>query len=253
MKYVFILLSMMSNLHAAFPKPWQIGFQSPAAPLMTAINDMHNLLLVIISLIAILVISLMGWVFYRFREKKNPVASQRSHHTLLEVIWTIVPILVVIMIAVPSIKILYVFDKAENPDITVKVIGHQWYWSYEYLDQQCGDITFDSYMIEEKDLKPGQLRLLEVDNRVVVPVGKTVRLLVTSADVLHSFAVPSFGIKRDAVPGRVNETWFRCDQEGVYYGQCSELCGVKHGFMPIAIDVVSDAKYQEWLQLKRKK
>lgn len=235
---------------AAEPKPWQIGFQPAASPVMEKITDMHHLLMIIITVIAILVSVLLLVVIYRFRESKNKIPSKTAHHTLLEVVWTLAPVLVLIMIGIPSLKLLYFAETIRDAEITVKAIGHQWYWSYEYPDQ---NVKFDSYMLEEKDAKtvPDYVRLLSVDNPVVVPVDAIVKVIVTSEDVLHSFAVPSLGIKKDAVPGRINETWFQIAKPGVYYGQCSELCGAKHGFMPIAIKVVSREEYNQWVQSRK--
>ncbi len=245
-------ISWLAPAQAAVPVPWQIGFQPAASPIMEGIVAMHDLLMIIITCIAILVSCLLAFVIIRFRAKRNPRPIQTSHNTALEIVWTLVPVLILVMIGIPSLKLMYFANKIENADLTVKAIGHQWYWSYEYPDDK-NPVKFDSLMIEDADLKPGQLRLLEVDNPVVVPAGKTVRMLVTSEDVLHSFAVPSLGIKKDAVPGRINETWFRIAKPGVYYGQCSELCGSKHGFMPIAIEVVSEENYQKWLDAKKTK
>lgn len=251
MSVVANLISLLSHqANAAVPQPWQIGFQSAASPIMEGITEMHHMLMIIITCIAIFVTVLLGYVLFRFRASRNPVPSQTSHNTLLEVVWTLLPVLILVIIGIPSLKLMFFASKIENADMTVKAIGHQWYWTYEYPEQK---LQFDSLMIEEKDLKPGQLRLLDVDNPIVVPVGKTVRVIVTSEDVLHSFAVPSLGIKKDAVPGRLNETWFRIEKEGTYYGQCSELCGIKHGFMPIAVKVVSQEQYDEWLNSKKAK
>lgn len=247
LKIFFSFFSIISLLIAAgIPKPWQIGFQEASAPLMEEITKVHDLVFIILCVIGTLVTFLLLAAVYRFRESKNPKPATFSHHTTLEVVWTIIPILLLIVILIPSIKILYVFDRAENPDITIKVTGHQWYWSYDYM---LGDkkVSFDSYMIPDKDLKPGQLRLLDVDKPVVLPKDKTVRILITSQDVIHSFAVPSLGIKTDGIPGRINETWLRVQKEGMYYGQCSELCGKDHGFMPIAIKIVSQDEYNTWL------
>jgi cytochrome c oxidase subunit 2 len=248
MTRIFFFFSFLTSLlFGGKPKQWQIGFQEPSAPLMEEIDYVHNLMLVVLSSIGIIVTILLLVVIYRYRESRNPNPAKFSHNTPLEIIWTVVPILVLIVILIPSIKILYVFDRAENPDITIKVTGHQWYWSYDYLlNDECKTLSFDSYMIPDKDLKPGQLRLLDVDKPVVIPKGKTVRLLITSQDVIHSFAVPSLGIKTDGIPGRINETWFRVQKEGVYYGQCSELCGRDHGFMPIAIKIVPEEEYNQW-------
>ena len=242
-----LLFPFFNGFGSGIPKPWQIGFQEARSPLMAVINDVHNLLVYIIFTIALVVVLLLGYAIYKFRASKNPVPATFTHHTALEITWTVIPVLILVIILIPSMKILYVFDKIENPDMTIKVIGHQWYWSYEYPhDEAAKTISFDSYMIPTKDLKPGQLRLLDVDKPLVIPQGKTVRVLVTSQDVIHSFAVPSFGIKIDSIPGRTNETWMRVDRPGMYYGQCSELCGKDHGFMPIAVKVVPQTEYDAW-------
>ncbi|MBM3467811.1 MAG: cytochrome c oxidase subunit II [Alphaproteobacteria bacterium] len=252
-KSFFILgvgFSTLCSALASIPQPWQIGFQPAASPMMEGVVRMHNLLLIIITCIALLVGALMSYVMVRFRAARNPVPSKTSHHTLLEVIWTMIPVLVLVVIGIPSLKLLFFNDKIQNATMTVKAIGHQWYWSYEYPEK---NISYDSYMIEDKDLKPEQFRLLSVDNPVVVPINTTVRILVTSQDVLHSFAIPALGIKKDAVPGRVNETWLRISKIGDYYGQCSELCGVRHGFMPIHIKAVSQEEYDAWSQSRETK
>ncbi len=236
---------------AAAPEPWQLGFQPSASPVMTEINDFHNLLLVIITLIAVFVLGLMLYVMVRFSAKRNPVPSRTAHNTVIEVIWTVIPIMILLLIAIPSFKLLYFMDRTVNPEITLKVIGHQWYWSYEYPDH--GNFTFDSTMIPDKDLKPGQMRLLEVDNRVVLPVDTNIRVLFTATDVVHSWAVPAFGVKSDAIPGRLTETWVRIEREGVYYGQCSELCGVGHGFMPVTVEAVSKPAFDQWVNEAKKK
>jgi cytochrome c oxidase subunit II len=248
--YFVPLIMSLFFIHPALasaPQPWQMSFQPAASPAMEGITHMHNILLVVIACVAILVSGLLSYVMVRFRASRNPIPSKTAHHTLLEVAWTMIPVLVLVMIAIPSLKLLFAMDKAQNASMTVKAIGHQWYWSYEYPEKK---ITYDSYMIEDKDIKPGQIRLLSVDNPIVVPVETTVRILVTSQDVLHSFAVPSLGIKKDAVPGRLNETWLRIGKEGDYYGQCSELCGIKHGFMPIHVKAVSQEEYDAWVASK---
>lgn len=246
---VFILLTQIPVMaETGQPKPWQMNFQEAATPMMAGINDMHNLLLIIIAAIALVVGCLMSYVIWRFRASKNPIPSTTTHNTMLEIMWTFIPVVIVVMITIPSVKLMYEMEKPHDPDMTVKVIGKQWYWTYEYPVKEGKTLSFDSRMIETKDLKPGQLRLLEVDNRMVVPVGTTVQLIITAGDVLHSFAVPALGIKKDAVPGRINETWLRIEKEGVYYGQCSELCGINHGYMPIAVHAVSKADYASWLQ-----
>ena len=203
------------------------------------------MLLPIITAITVFVLFLLAYACVRFRASKNPVASTTSHNTTIEVIWTLVPCLILIVMAVPSFKVLYSQDEIPKADVTIKAIGYQWYWGYEYPDE---NIVFDSYMIEDKDLKEGQPRLLAVDNEVFVPVNKVVKVMITANDVLHAWALPSFGVKRDAVPGRINETWFKADRTGTFYGQCSELCGIKHAFMPITVNVVSEEDYNNWLE-----
>ncbi len=237
---------------AAAPTPWQMGLQPAATPIMREITEFHNLLLVIITVITLFVIGLLAYVIWRFGEKRNPTPSRTTHHTLIEIAWTVIPVLILIFIAVPSFALLYRSDVVPKADLTIKATGHQWYWEYAYPDH--GGFSFDSNMVEDADLEPGQKRLLEVDNRIVVPVGKTVRVIVTAAPdgVLHAWAMPAFGVKIDAVPGRLNETWFRAEREGSYYGQCSELCGVRHGFMPIRVDVVSERAFQAWLAEARR-
>ena len=243
----FISFEAMANQ----PKDWQLGFQEAASESMRDIISFHdNLLLPIIVAISAFVLFLMLYVCVKFRASANPNPSKRTHNVAVEVLWTLIPCLILIVIAVPSFKILYKQDAIPKADLTIKAIGYQWYWGYEYPDE---NLVFDSYMIEEKDLKADQPRLLAVDNEVVVPVGKVVKVLITANDVLHAWALPSFGVKRDAVPGRINETWFKAEKVGTYYGQCSELCGIKHAFMPIAVKVVSEDEYQEWLSEARVK
>jgi len=231
--------------HAAVPEPWQLGLQEAVTPVKAQVVSFHDLLLIIITAITLFVLALLVFVAVRFRASANPTPSRTSHNTLIEVVWTVVPVIILVIIAIPSFRLLYFMEKAEDPQMTVKAIGHQWYWEYEYPDHE--GVVFSSYMIPDEDIRPGMHRLLEVDNRVVVPVDTTVRLLTTAGDVLHAFAVPAFGVKKDAIPGRINETWFRAEREGVYYGQCSEICGTGHGFMPIAVEVVSREAYDAWI------
>ena len=229
-----------------FADDWQIGFQPAGSPIMETIHGFHNYIFVIITIITIFVLALLVWCILRFNSKANPVPSRTSHNTVIEVIWTVVPVLILLIIAIPSFRLLY--DKETTPsdaDITVKAVGYQWYWGYEYPDN--GDFAFNSIMLQEDELQEGQPRLLAVDREMVVPAGQTIRLIVTAADVIHSFAMPTFGLKVDAIPGRLNEAWFRADQPGVYYGQCSEICGRDHAFMPIAIRVLPQADYDAWL------
>ena len=231
--------------YEAAPTDWALGFQEAVTPVKEQIHDFHNLLMVIITGITLFVLALLVIVIFRFRKKKNPVPSKTTHNTLLEVIWTAVPILILVVIAIPSMKLLYYSDKAEEADITVKAIGRQWYWSYEYPDH--GDVSFDSAPIADEDLQPDQRRLLSVDNPLVVPVGATVRVLITSSDVIHAWGVPSLGVKKDAIPGRLNETWFKIDREGTFYGHCYEICGPGHAYMPIEVRAVSAAKFEEFV------
>ena len=246
-KFLLLLVAALapSSVLANQPKDWQLSFQEPASQTMRDIVWFHDyMLLPIIVAISAFVLFLMLYVMVRFRASRNPNPSKTTHNVAVEIIWTLVPCLILIVMAVPSFKVLYSQDTIPKADVTIKAIGYQWYWGYEYPDE---NIIFDSYMIEEKDLKEDQPRLLAVDNVVVVPVNKVVKVLITANDVLHAWALPSFGVKRDAMPGRVNETWFKAEKEGTYYGQCSELCGIKHAFMPIEVRVVSDQEYEEWL------
>jgi cytochrome c oxidase subunit 2 len=232
------------------PSPWQLGFQDSATPVMDFITWFNDFVLYIITGITILVLALLLIVIVRFNAKSNPVPSRTTHNTFLELAWTILPVVILVVIAIPSFRLLG--DQLTIPpsDLTVKATGKQWYWSYTYPDDK---IEFDSLMLQDKDRKPDQPRLLAVDNELVVPVNKTVRVQVIGADVIHAFAVPSFGVKIDAIPGRLNETWFRATREGMFYGQCSELCGKDHAFMPIAVRVVSEQAYTAWLSEAKKK
>jgi cytochrome c oxidase subunit 2 len=233
------------------PAPWQLGMQHAATPVMENIIWFHDYLLYFIALITAFVLALLVVVMVRFNARANPTPSRTTHNTLIEVLWTIVPIVVLIFIAVPSFKLLFFQLNLPPADITVKATGKQWYWSYSYPDN--GKFEFDSLMLKAGELKPDQPRLLSVDNEMVVPVNKNVHVITTGADVIHAFAVPSFGIKIDAIPGRINETWFKATREGVYYGQCSELCGKDHAFMPIAVRVVSEQAFAAWVEESKKK
>ena len=226
------------------PAPWQLGFQPPASPIMEQIHSFHTYVTIIITVIALFVLGLLVYVMARFNEKRNPDPSRTTHNTALEIAWTVVPVLILVAIAIPSFRLLFAQYDFPKADLTITATGSQWYWTYEYPDH---GITFDSIMVQEADLKEGQPRLLTVDREVVVPVGKNVVVGVKSNDVIHDWAMPSFGVKLDAVPGRLQTTWFRAEREGVYYGQCSELCGRNHAFMPIAVRVVSEADFADWL------
>jgi len=234
------------------PSPWEMNFQPPATPVMEFIEQFHFALLIIITLIVLFVTVLLLYVMIRFNAKSNPKPSKVTHNTVLEVIWTVIPVLILVGIAIPSFRLLY--EQLELPagDLTVKATGTaQWTWTYTYPDN--GGFSFDSNMLQDNELKPGQPRLLAVDNEMVVPVNKVVRVQVTGEGIIHSFSVPSFGIKIDAIPGRLNETWFKATREGVYYGQCSQLCGRNHAYMPIAVRVVSEGEFAAWLEAAKKK
>ena len=241
------------NIYADAPESFQYGFQDPATPVMIGLINLHHDIMCLIILIMVSV----SWVLARatngFLEEKNSVPVNIVHASTLEVVWTIVPGLVLMVIAIPSFALLYAADELVDPAMTIKVVGHQWYWSYEYSDYETDDgdsLNFDSYIVQEDDLAIGSLRLLEVDNRVVVPTNTHVRVIVTAADVLHCWAVPSFGFKIDACPGRLNQSSIFVQREGVYYGQCSEICGVNHGFMPIVVEAVSLDNYVSWISSK---
>jgi cytochrome c oxidase subunit II len=243
-------LGFAQSTHTVEPHNWQLGFQEAATPVKERIADFHNELLIIITLITLFVLGLLGYVILRFNARANPVPTRTTHNTLIEVIWTVVPVLILVIVAIPSFKLMYYMDRTQKADMTVKVTGHQWYWSYEYPD--AGDIGFDSNVIAETDVKPGQKRLLDVDNRLVVPIGENVRVLVAGSDVMHSWFIPSFGVQMYAVVGRLNETWFNVEREGVYYGQCNQICGVNHAFMPIVVEAVSKDAFAKWVDEKKK-
>jgi cytochrome c oxidase subunit II len=233
------------------PTPWQLGLQDAATPVMADIVWFHDYLLWIIAGIAAFVLVLLAIVVLRFNASANPTPTRTTHNAVLEVAWTVVPVVILLFIAVPSFRLLFVQLDVPTPDLTIKATGKQWYWSYAYPDN--GNFEFDSLIVADKDLKPDQPRLLTVDNELVVPVNKVVHVLVTGADVIHSFAVPSFGIKIDAVPGRLNDTWFKATVEGTFHGQCSELCGKDHAFMPITVRVVKESEFTTWLETAKKK
>ena len=235
------------------PSAWQLGLQQSASPVMDDIIWFHDFLLWIIAAITAFVLILLLVVMVKFNAKANPTPSRTTHNTLLEVLWTVIPVVILVVIAVPSFRLLFFQLNTPKADLTVKATGKQWYWSYAYPDSK---FEFDSIMLsdaERKKLNPEPPRLLGVDNEMVVPVNKVVRMHVIGADVIHAFTVPSFGIKIDAIPGRLNETWFKATREGVYYGQCSELCGKDHAFMPIAVRVVSEQAFSTWLEDAKKK
>ena len=230
---------------AQAPKDWQLGFQDAHSPTMERIISFNSILFWICVVMSVFVISLLAYILFRFNAKRNPTPQKFSHNSLIEVLWTVIPVIILVGIAIPSFRLLYFMDRTTEAEMTIKAIGHQWYWTYEYPDLG-EDIAFDAFMIADDKLEEGQIRLLETDESVVVPVDTNIRLLVTADDVIHAWAIPSFGVKIDGIPGRVNETWFRVDAEGTYYGQCSELCGKDHAFMPIRVEAVSKEAYAEW-------
>lgn len=241
----FLTLSLVSASAYAQAVPKQITMQGAASPSAEHLHEFHHFMMYIITAITLFVMVLLAYVILRFNKRANPVPKQFSHNVLIEVLWTVVPVLILIVIAIPSFKMLYFLDRTEKPEMTLKVTGYQWYWGYEYPDQE--GINFLSYMVPTADLKPGDLRLLTTDNKVVLPIDTNIQILVTAADVIHSFAVPALGVKMDAVPGRLNETWVRITKPGTYYGQCSELCGKDHAFMPIEIHAVTKEEFNTWV------
>ena len=247
----FVALGLYAAPAFALPEPWGLGFQGEASPSAERIHHFHHMLLYIITAITIFVFALLVWVVVRYNKRANPTPQQFSHNVLIEVIWTVVPVLILLAIAIPSFRLLYYVDRTETPDMTLKVIGHQWNWSYEYPNH--GDISILSVMIPEKEIdkSKGQLRLLSTDNPVVLPVDTNIQILVTSTDVIHAFAVPELGVKIDAMPGHTNETWVRITKPGTYYGQCSELCGKDHAYMPIEVKAVSKEEFEAWTKTQK--
>ena len=242
---VVLALTATGAAHAAAPVPWQMDLQPPAGSLAEMATDLHNLLLVVITLISLFVLGLLIYVGVRFRASRNPNPSKTSHHTVIEILWTVIPVLILVGIAVPSFRLLYYMDRTNETDMVIKVTGNQWYWNYTYPDE---GITFDSYMVDAADLKPGQPRLLTVDNPMVVPEGARIKLLITGNDVMHSFFVPSLAVQLYAFIGRTNEAWIDVPVGGqTYYGQCNQICGVNHAYMPIEVKALPKAEYAAWL------
>ena len=238
---------------AQVPQPWQMGLQAAHSPVQSEVVALNTFVLYIIIGIVVFIAALMLYVFVKFNHRAHPIPTRTSHNTVIEILWTTVPVLILIVIAVPSFRLVYFQDRATKPDMTVKVTGHQWYWEYTYPEQ--GGLDFQSYMIPEKQLKPEQrsLRQLAVDNPMVVPVGKNVRVLIASGDVLHSFFLPALGVQRYAIPGRLIETWFKVDKPGDYYGECNQICGINHSAMSIEVHAVSEADYADWLKTAKNK
>jgi len=248
----FAATTLWAGSALALPVDWQLNFQPAVTPVMERIEEFHNLLLWLITAISLFVLALLLWIMVRYNKRANPVPSKTAHNTLLEVVWTVVPVVILVIIAIPSFKLLYFEADMPKPDVTIEAIGKQWFWTYQY--PKAGNFQFDSLGLSDADAdKKNEPRLLGVDNAIVVPVNKVVEVLTTGADVIHSWAVPQFGVKMDAVPGRINSTWFKATKIGTYYGQCSELCGARHAYMPIEVHVVSEADYDSWLAAAKKK
>jgi len=260
-KALFLLFSYMISSPAISAEnvgqavPWGLNLREPFSKFMADSIAFHDGLMWLISIISLFVLLLLAIIVFKYNAKSNPKPSKTTHNTFLEVAWTAVPVLILVLMAIPSFKLLYQGDVVPESDITIKAIGHQWYWSYEYPDH--GNFTYDAWLVHDKDdlEDPSRLytRLLTTDTRVVVPVGKVIRVQVTSTDVIHAWAVPSLGVKKDSVPGRLNETWFKADMEGIFYGQCSELCGANHGFMPIEVHAVSEEEFLQWVEEAKEK
>ncbi len=247
---VVSVTEVLANPQTGQPAEWQLGFQRAVTPVMESINTLHNYVLILITLISLFILALLIFVAVRFNAKSNPNPSQVTHNTVIEVLWTAVPILILVVMAIPSFKLLYLQDTfPEHVDLNIKATAYQWFWTYEYPDE---GFEFDAFKLEAEEAEEvGEPYLLAVDTKVVVPVGKVVRVQVTSADVIHAWAVPALGVKMDAYPGRLNELWFQVNEPGVYYGQCSELCGQGHAFMPIAVEAMLEAEYEVWLNEAR--
>jgi cytochrome c oxidase subunit II len=245
------MAALSGTASAEQPKPWELGFQPAATPITQRIHAFHDELLVIIFAITIFVLGLLLYVIVRFNSRRNPVPSRTTHNTLIEVLWTVVPVLILVTIAIPSFKLMYYMDRVPKESMTIKVTAHQWYWSYAYPDN--GGFAFDSNMVEASKLKPGEPRILTVDNPLVIPVDTNIRVQVTSTDVIHSFFIPPFGVQEYAIIGRLNEAWMRVLHPGTYYGECNQICGVNHSYMPIEVRAVSKADFEKWVVDAKKK
>ena len=238
-------LLFVSTAYAAEPQPWQLGLQDPAGSIAEKATSLHNMLLIVITVISLFVLALLVYVCVRFRASANPKPSKTSHNTIIEILWTVVPVIILVVIAIPSFQLLYYMDKTKDTEMVIKVTGNQWYWNYEYPDE---NISFDSYLVDEEELGDDQIRLLSVDNPMVVPAGTRIKLLVTGNDVMHSFFVPSLAVQIYSIAGRVNEAWIDVPEGSKkYYGQCNQICGVNHAYMPIVIQALNEADYAAWL------
>ena len=240
------VLAFIPAVRAQAPRPWEMGLQTAHSPVELNVHSLHTLVTWLMVAVVVFVAALLGYVIWKFNAKRHPVASRTSHNTILEVAWTVLPVLILVIIAIPSFRLVYFEDRARDVDLTIKVTGHQWYWEYAYPDSD--NLHFDSYMVQDEDLKPGQMRHLAVDNQLVVPAGRNIRILTTGADVIHSFFIPSLGVQRYAIPGRTIETWMKVDKPGDYYGECNQICGTNHSVMPISVHAVTDDEYKTWLE-----
>jgi cytochrome c oxidase subunit 2 len=248
---LMVLLGGLQPAAAQVPRPWQIGFQAAHSPVQERIESLHGLVLGIITVITLFVGGLLVYVLYRYNAQRNPAPARTSHNTVIEVLWTIVPVLILVVIAIPSFRLVYYQDRTQHVDMTLKVTGHQWYWEFTYPD--AANLDFTSYGVKNEDLKPGQLRLLDVDNPLVLPAGKNIRILTTSGDVIHSFFIPSLGVQRYAIPGQTIETWVRIDTPGHYYGECNQICGTGHSAMPISVVAMTPGDFAAWLKSAKTK
>ncbi len=248
-RLIFLITLQIISINfclASEPQPWQLGLQEPAGSIAEMADNLHNFLLIVITGISLFVLILLGYVCFRYREKANSKPSKTTHNTVIEILWTVIPVFILIAIAIPSFKLLYYLDKTKDTEMTIKITGNQWYWNYEYLDDK---ITFDSYIVEEENLKPNQPRMLTVDNPMVVPAGTKIKLLITGNDVMHSFFVPSLAVQTYSVIGQINEAWIDVPPtEKNYYGQCNQICGVNHAYMPIVIKALNKDNYKSWLE-----
>jgi cytochrome c oxidase subunit II len=245
---IYVSLVVMLLGGAAFadkPQPWQLGMQAPATPITEQIHEFHNWLLLVIFAISLFVFGLLAVIIVRFNHRRNPVPSRTTHNTVIEILWTVVPVVILVMIAIPSFRLMYYMDRVPDSKMTIKITGHQWYWEYNYPDN--GNIGFNSNLVADKDLKPGDQRLLEVDNPLVIPAKTNIRIQVAGTDVIHSWFVPSFGVQEYAVVGRLNEAWVNVNEPGTYYGECNQICGVNHAFMPIKVVVMNQADFDKWV------
>ncbi|HTT96435.1 MAG TPA: cytochrome c oxidase subunit II [Rhizomicrobium sp.] len=248
---VAAMVTAWAGTALALPQNWGLTFQTANSPVMERIESFHTLLLYIITAISLFVLALLVWIVVRYNQRANPVPSKTHHNTLLEVVWTVIPVIILVIIAVPSFRLLYFEAGIPKPDVIIKAIGKQWYWTYEY---PAAKFQFDSLgLSDDKAKAAGEPRLLGVDNPIVLPVGKVIEVDTAGADVIHSWALPEMGVKMDAVPGRINHTWFKAERVGTYYGECSELCGARHAFMPIEVKIVPEAEYEAWLAAGKKK